>query len=247
VKAMDIRKRRGKFKQDGFTLAELLVVVAIIGILVAVSIPIFTSQLEKARLATCLANRRSLLAEVRVKALDSDLDQESAFNALYPSDKADYPCPKGGVFSWKDGQIICSVHDGAGGESVPTINVGGQKVTVTAKIADNHEIGDRVTYKKGDIYLFDGTYYLIKGDYKDVLVTSKYDSYKDWFLKNMVNGQAAVKVNTSSITTLSSKSKDTSAGVLYTYNNIVYITYYNGFVSTKENVVSQLKIFGTLQ
>lgn len=32
----------------GFTLAELMVVVAIIGVLVAVSVPIFNSQLEKA-------------------------------------------------------------------------------------------------------------------------------------------------------------------------------------------------------
>jgi prepilin-type N-terminal cleavage/methylation domain-containing protein len=43
----------------GFTLAELLIVVAIIAVLVAISIPIFTSQLRKARLAVNQANARA--------------------------------------------------------------------------------------------------------------------------------------------------------------------------------------------
>ena len=55
-------------KQRGFTLAELLVVIAIIGILTAISIPIFTSQLEKSREATDMANVRSAYAEVMVAA-----------------------------------------------------------------------------------------------------------------------------------------------------------------------------------
>ena len=52
-----------KLNKKGFTLAELLVVVAIIGVLVAISIPIFTSQLEKSREATDLANLRAARAE----------------------------------------------------------------------------------------------------------------------------------------------------------------------------------------
>lgn len=51
-----------KLNKKGFTLAELLVVVAIIGVLVAISIPIFTSQLKKARLATNQANARAAYA-----------------------------------------------------------------------------------------------------------------------------------------------------------------------------------------
>ncbi|MGO5160266.1 MULTISPECIES: type IV pilin protein [unclassified Bilifractor] len=43
----------------GFTLAELLIVVAIIGALVAIFIPIFTSQLRKARVAVNQANARA--------------------------------------------------------------------------------------------------------------------------------------------------------------------------------------------
>lgn len=58
--------------EKGFTLAELLIVVAIIGVLVAISIPIFTSQLEKAREATDLANMRSAYAECSSSVLTNE-------------------------------------------------------------------------------------------------------------------------------------------------------------------------------
>ena len=58
-----------KNKRNGFTLAELLIVVAIIGVLVAVSIPVFSQQLEKSREATDLANVRAKYAEVMAEAM----------------------------------------------------------------------------------------------------------------------------------------------------------------------------------
>lgn len=58
-----------KNKRNGFTLAELLIVVAIIGVLVAVSIPVFSNQLEKSREATDLANVRAKYAEVKAEAM----------------------------------------------------------------------------------------------------------------------------------------------------------------------------------
>ncbi len=58
-----------KNNKKGFTLAELLNVVAIIAVLVAIAIPVFTSQLEKAREATDAANIRSAYAAVQSAVL----------------------------------------------------------------------------------------------------------------------------------------------------------------------------------
>lgn len=58
--------------KKGFTLAELLIVVAIIAVLVAIGIPIFTSQLEKSREAVDLSDVRSAYAEVMMAALTGD-------------------------------------------------------------------------------------------------------------------------------------------------------------------------------
>lgn len=68
-----------KLNKKGFTLAELLVVVAIIGVLVAVSIPIFTSQLRKAKVATDQANARAGKAAAVAAALEAQSESESTY------------------------------------------------------------------------------------------------------------------------------------------------------------------------
>lgn len=66
--------------KKGFTLAELLIVVAIIAVLVAVAIPVFTAQLEKSREATDIANLRSAYATASAAYLSGDYKDETLFS-----------------------------------------------------------------------------------------------------------------------------------------------------------------------
>lgn len=59
-------------EKKGFTLAELLIVVAIIAVLVAIAIPIFTTQLERSRDSVSISNLRGAYAEAAAAYLSAD-------------------------------------------------------------------------------------------------------------------------------------------------------------------------------
>lgn len=61
-----------KLNKKGFTLAELLVVVAIIAVLVAIAIPVFGSAVGKAEHSANLANVRATYAEEMVKEMTAN-------------------------------------------------------------------------------------------------------------------------------------------------------------------------------
>ena len=67
----------------GFTLAELLVVVAIIAVLVMVSIPIFTAQLEKSREAVDLSNLRSAYGAGKYQLMEEDEKETGSIPETY--------------------------------------------------------------------------------------------------------------------------------------------------------------------
>lgn len=71
-------------RNKGFTLAELLIVVAIIGVLVAISIPIYSGLVQKARLAANQANAREAYAAVETEFLTTDHRSEG--ETYYTSD-----------------------------------------------------------------------------------------------------------------------------------------------------------------
>ena len=64
-----MNKMRKMKNKKGFTLMEMLIVVAIIAILIAIAIPTFASSLNKARVATDEANIRAGYASVMTDVL----------------------------------------------------------------------------------------------------------------------------------------------------------------------------------
>lgn len=97
--------------KKGFTLAELLVVVAIIAVLVAISIPIFTSQLHKARVATDWANLRALYAEIQTQYLTDNDDWSFVADYKFTSSTGGYSfdtitSPNGSILKLEAGGII---------------------------------------------------------------------------------------------------------------------------------------------
>ena len=95
-----------KNNNKGFTLMEMLIVVAIIAVLVAIAIPVFTNQLEKAREATDEANIRSAYAEVMACALTGSADtngvKRTESNGVYTWTKTVEPVQK--QANWQMGQ-----------------------------------------------------------------------------------------------------------------------------------------------
>jgi prepilin-type N-terminal cleavage/methylation domain-containing protein len=71
-----LRKLRQKMRraqdQKGFTLVELMVVVVILGILVAIAVPLYNAQTEKVKKATCQANQRIIESAIVQWSMDPE-------------------------------------------------------------------------------------------------------------------------------------------------------------------------------
>lgn len=124
-----------KLNKKGFTLAELLIVVAIIGVLVAISIPIFTSQLKKARLATNQANARAAYAAATTEYMLNYADTAPSTGISYTYDTSTGKAVQ-------DGTAITG--DLTDGSSTTTLDISTWSINATT---NSKKLGDETAKK----------------------------------------------------------------------------------------------------
>ena len=108
-------------EHSGFTLVEILIVVMIVGILLTVAVPNFTSAREKARSRLCVKNLWSIHQAKDQYAMDNKVaptDPGPALNVLCgPGNylKQMVVCPSGGTYAVNDFSTdpTCSIGAGA--------------------------------------------------------------------------------------------------------------------------------------
>lgn len=218
--------------KKGFTLAELLIVVAIIAVLVAIAIPIFSSQLEKAREATDAANIRSKYAEMMTNVIANENDSTTYTVSLKQQqddwqNKFDFPATeigvpkKGGTATLEFKENIAYINYGNGNssdnkDSGTTNDVKNKAVTYPTTISDKQRTS------QGTLYEYNGSYFIAtkNGEWAEVPKDSKHGLYQ-------VNINVVHTVESKTDEALSNITNISKGDIIYVSDTKTYYVFYD--------------------
>lgn len=116
---MKIAKTTNQLRKKGFTLIEVIIVIAILGTLTAVAVPSYNALQNNSTAKVCAETRQSLVNELVSRRLLNNEAVMTSFHLLYP---AVYTCPESGTFdlpNYKEDEssftVICTAHGSSEG------------------------------------------------------------------------------------------------------------------------------------
>lgn len=138
-------KRTNENKNKGFSLVELIVVIAIMIVLVAVLAPVFTKYVEQSRRATDVQNANAIAEAVLVDAADGTIsaDETKVVSEGVPTSIKSTPTAKGDAVK-KDGSFVYKYT-----KSTNTVNV---YISTSASESDAVTTYDLATEKGAEDY-----------------------------------------------------------------------------------------------
>lgn len=150
---------------NGFTLIELIIVIALLGVITGIGVPLYKNHVAKASEKVCVANRDELMYSYDIIKIGQDNEDFSLSDFLLDSeDLVDIDmskvCPSGGIISVsEDGKnLVCSFHDKINTNPEPEIP-GGNPSSVENYTYESVPYNNNNEYKYGDIVEKDGVIY----------------------------------------------------------------------------------------
>ena len=105
---------RLKLKNSGITLIELIVVIAILGIISAIALPRFSGYTILAKKRVCMTNLAQMDRLYSAFLVMEGKDHTDLLFDQFILENGNDLCLEDGVISYVDGHILCSIHSDAG-------------------------------------------------------------------------------------------------------------------------------------